>query len=136
MCPKGDDPVTPNQVSRQIQLLVVDGTDTGSFTGHLGVSFQGVTSFLTLGSPSSANCEEVLEANPKFGGVTCNYTSNSSSTRWFDITFNTWPTFPKENNLYSHQGNPASTEFLCDVSRTDSTVQCTFSDLVSTNLRG
>lgn len=136
MCPKSDDPVTVNQAYRQIQLDVVDGGGSGSFTGHLGLTFQGSTSFLTLGTPSSDNCEATLEANAKFGDVTCTYTSVSATRRRFAITFVSWPKLPKENNLYSHDGNPASTDFLCDVSKTDSTVQCTFSDVVTTNLRG
>jgi hypothetical protein len=136
MCPKSDDPVTVNQVHRQIQLDVVDGGGSGSFTGLLGISFQGSTSYITLGSPSSDNCEAVLEANAKFDDVTCTYTSVSSTARRFVITFVSWPKLPQENNIYTHNGNPASTDFLCDVSKTDSTIQCTYSDVVSTNLRG
>lgn len=136
MCPKGDDPVTENQVSRQLQLLVIDGTGVGTFTGHLGVTFQGSTTYLTLGDPSSENCEEVLELNPKFDDVSCNFTANSTTKLWFDITFESWPTFPQENNLFFHDGNPANTDFLCDVSKTDSTVLCQFLDTVNTNLKG
>jgi len=133
MCPKGDDPVTVNQVYRQIQL---DVTDPGStFTGQLGITFQGETSYITLGAPTSSNCETTLEANPKFSDVTCTYTSVSASVRRFAITFVSWPRLPKENNLYFHEGNPAITDFLCDVSKTDSTVTCAFTDLVNTNLR-
>ena len=134
MCPKGDDPVTVNQAYRQIRLEVVDAG--GTFTGYLGINFQDSTSFIHLGYPSSSNCESVMEADPKFADVTCEYSQVSTTTRRFDIAFVAWPTLPKENNLYFHNGNPASTDFLCDVSRTDSTVECTFSDLVTTNLRG
>jgi hypothetical protein len=134
MCPKSDDPVTVNQVYRQIQLDVTDAGAT--FTGYLGITFQGETSYITLGSPSSSNCETVLETNPKFTDVTCTYTSVSATVRRFEITINSWPQLPKENNLHFHTGNPAITDFLCDMSKTDSTATCTFSDLVTTNLRG
>lgn len=134
MCPKGDDPVTVNQEHRQIQL---DVTDAGaSFTGHLGLTFQGSTSYLSLGDPSSLDCETVLEMNPKFEDVTCVYTAQSATVSRFDITFVAWPRLPKENNLHFHTGNPDITEFLCDVTRTDSTVTCAFTDVVSSNLRG
>eukprot|EP00602_Paraphysomonas_sp_CaronLab_P001970 CAMPEP_0185021030 /NCGR_PEP_ID=MMETSP1103-20130426/3691_1 /TAXON_ID=36769 /ORGANISM="Paraphysomonas bandaiensis, Strain Caron Lab Isolate" /LENGTH=622 /DNA_ID=CAMNT_0027552303 /DNA_START=60 /DNA_END=1924 /DNA_ORIENTATION=+ len=132
MCPKGDDPVTDNQDFRVI-LLTVDGP--ANFGGDLGFTFQGERTLLPIATMSDAACESLLEASDKFADVTCDYTAVSTSQHTFRITFNSWPLTPKENNLYTHNGNPAISEFTCDMTRIDvSGVTCTFTDVTTTNL--
>jgi hypothetical protein len=135
MCPKGDDPTTDSQNYRQILLTV---TDYPPFSGILGVNFQGETTFISLASPSSSDCETALEASDKFDDVTCVHSTNSNydDKLYFDITFISWPKIPQENNLFSHSGNPSISEFTCDVSRTDPNTVCVFTDVVDTFLKG
>jgi hypothetical protein len=137
MCPKSDDPVTVNQVYRQIQLdVTAPGGVSAVFWGQLGVAFQGATSYISLGAASSDDCEAILEANAKFDDVTCTYSEQSTDVRRFVITFISWPLLPKEDNFHFHTGNPSINEFLCDVAKTDSGVTCAYTDVVTTNLRG
>ena len=133
MCPKGDDPLTDSQNYRQILLTIFDYSP---FTGVVGVSFQGDTTFISLASPSSSDCETSFEASDKFDDVTCVYTDLENHKISFAITFISWPKLPQENNLYSHSGNPAASDFTCDISRTDTNTLCTFTDVVNTDLRG
>jgi len=133
MCPKGDDPATDSQSYRQILLTV---TDYPPFTGLLGVQFQGETTFMSLSAPNSSHCEAAFEASEKFDDITCAYSRNVDGDKmYFDLTFISWPKLPKENNLYSHNGNPRASEFTCDISRTDDNTVCTFTDVVNTFLR-
>ncbi|CAE7549684.1 unnamed protein product, partial [Symbiodinium microadriaticum] len=134
MCPKADDPVTDNQNYREI-LLTVGGPS--GFTGTLGLTFQGETTLLPLASMTDSTCESLLEAAEKFGDITCDYTAVSATQHTFLLTFVTWPLTPKENNLYTHDGNPATTDFMCDISSmSSSTVTCAFTDVSASNLRG
>jgi hypothetical protein len=134
MCPKGDDPMTDNQNYRQILLTV---QDYAPFSGVLGVSFQGETTFISLASPTSSDCETSFEASEKFDDITCVYSANDDGDElYFDITFVSWPRLPEENNLYSHSGNPSTSDFTCDITRTDPNTVCIFSDVVTTQLRG
>lgn len=134
MCPKGDDPVTDGQNYRRILLNVSDSD--APFTGVLGVQFQGETTFISLATANSSNCETLLEASAKFDNVNCTFANLGSGQVSFDITFFSWPKFPQENNLYSHSGNPSASDFTCDISRTDSSTLCTFTDVVNTDIRG
>ena len=134
MCPKADDPVTDNQNYREI-LLTVNGPV--NFGGSLGLTFQGETTLLPLASMTDSTCESLLEGAEKFGDVSCDYTAVSTTQLTFAITFVSWPLMPRENNLYTHDGNPAATDFMCDMSRIDlAGVICTFTDVTSSNLRG
>ena len=134
MCPKGDDPMTINQNYRTIRLTVTK--TSGSFSGSLGFEFQGTTSYLPLTSPTAQNCAAALEASPQIGSVGCTVTYPSALTLQFTITFYSWPTNAKSNNLHYHDGNPLLREFLCDISRATSDISCAWGDVVSSNVIG
>jgi len=134
MCPKGDDPMTINQNYRTIMLTVTK--TSGSFSGSLGFEFQGTTSYLPLTSPTAQNCAAALEASPQIGSVGCAVTYPSALTIQFTITFYSWPTNAKSNNLHYHDGNPLLREFLCDISRATSDISCAWGDVVSNNVVG
>jgi hypothetical protein len=134
MCPKGDDPLTIDQDYRKFSLTVYAGD--GYFSGTIGVQFMGGSVILSLTSPSTAECIEAFENSLLFGYVNCEYLAHSSSEWQYTITVYSWPTYPHENNLHSHDGNPAITNFYCDTSNTNSGVYCVFEDIVSSNIRG
>jgi hypothetical protein len=135
ICPKGDDPATDNQNYRIIVLTV---TGTLSFEGSLGLTFEGEKTFIDLPAADAEAVQTLLGANQKFGVVSVTYSSSDTtvSTHTFTLTFVSWPTLPKENNLYTHTADPALSEFTCDTSLMDVSVTCEFVDVQSSYLRG
>jgi hypothetical protein len=113
---------------------------TGSlnFEGSLGISFQGEKTWIDLPVTSAELVQNVFENSQQFGEVTVAYSSSDTtiSTHILTLTFLSWPTVSKENNLYSHEGNPPVTDFTCDTSLLDSSVSCEFVDSEASYLRG
>ena len=135
MCPKGDDPMTLNQNYKQIMLVVE--SPNGAVSGSLGIVYGGFTSLISLSSPSSTNCQTALESSPMIDSVACHFHEITSHELTYNITFLSFPTFPKENNLHTNDGNPPPTDFYCDVSQAaPSGIRCFFTDVVATNVRG
>ena len=135
MCPKGDDPLTINQYSRSLQLDVMG---ISALSGEIAVEFQSEKIYLSLTAPSGSQCELSFESNPKFNDITCIFTQIATNHFKFVVTINSWPLSPAENNLYSHNGNPVITEFLCDMSFSAPVggVTCTYTDIVASNVQG
>ena len=132
MCPKGDDPMTLNQNYRQILLTV--STSYSTMAGTLGVVFAGQRSELSLSNPSSSNCVIGMQMSTMIGSVGCVYTPATAQIYRFAISFYSFPTFPKENNFHTNDGNPSISQFYCDISQTNSDVTCIFSDITATNI--
>ena len=132
MCPKGDDPLTINQNYRTFQLTVK--TSDNSFTGSLTLKFEGGTASFSLANPSSTDCRLGLENSGLFGYINCQYSYITSYSMLFTITIYSWPIYPQQNNLHSHDGNPLISEFYCDVTSTSSKVSCEFYDVINSNL--
>ena len=115
MCPKGDDPVTRNQQKRKFQLDV--SSSLLILSGSLGFGFGGEYAFIDVSSSaSSENCKASLEASYKFERVTCTYIEVSNRFRRFVVQVEEWPTYPGENNLFYHNGNPSIND-LVDLDR-------------------
>lgn len=134
MCPKGDDPLTVNQNYREILLTVQ--SSSASLSGSLGVEFLGQRSILSLSNPSGPNCIKGLEQSDFITSVNCTFMMASSNRYLYNITFIKFPTFTKENNFHTNDGNPLVTDFYCDGSLASSGVTCVFTDVVNTGLRG
>ncbi len=133
MCPKGDDPLTVNQIDRSYRINV---QAPNTLTGYLGIRFQGEIMYLNLNSPSSTDCINVFNSNPKFGSVSCIFTKLSTNHYQYNVTILSWPLFPRENNLYSHYGNPSPLAFFCDVNRATAGTTCNFFDIDASNIKG
>lgn len=125
--------MTFNQNYRQIRM---DVHTSSSFSGSLIVEFYGGKSVFSLTSPSSSDCTTALMASGRYGDLSCDYTEISSTHYRFNITVYSWPVNPVENNLRTHNGNPAVTDFYCQYSLTTSSVYCSFEDIEKTNIRG
>ena len=136
MCPKGDDPSTLNQVKKQLKVTVSTASDA-NLAGTLGLEFQAETAYIPLDEPSGGKCKRGLEDSFKYKEVTCVFEEIAANTEYaFTITFEEWPLYPVENNLHSHDGNPAKTEFFCDQTLTShSDLTCTFVDVVNTGIQ-
>lgn len=134
MCPKGDDPLTLNQHNKSFQIIVTSTSNSQS--GVLGIRFGDETASLNLDNPTNSQCKYSFESTGKFKDITCTVTSIASTMRIFNITINTWPIVPKENNFHMHDGNPSLDSFFCDISRTSADVACKLVDIKSTNIKG
>lgn len=136
MCPKGDDPVTINQNYRQIQIVVNDPTNT-SLTGDIGIKFMGEISYISLTDPSNSTCTDSLETSGEIGTVSCYYITHNDSHYTIDVTFFDWPMFSLGNNLYDeNNGNPAITDFYCDVTQAKNETECILLDVETRDIRG
>lgn len=135
MCPKGDDPLTANQNYRAIHLHVQVGL-YHFLSGRIGLEFQGTTVFVPLLDLTDASCSELLTNQGKFGTVSCTYVFSDRFYVDYYLVFYSWPTYPKDNNLYDNNGNPQSTDFYCDISYTIKGTVCTFTDITSDNIQG
>lgn len=134
MCPKGDDPLTINQNYKKINMNL--NIASGSFGGNIGFTFMGVTTYIDFDSPLDTQCKIALEANIHIGTVICDITATDSTNYDVVITFHTWPTQSRMNNLFNHDGNPALTDFYCETSQwTGASVTCAFTDVQGANIR-
>ena len=133
MCPKVDDPLTINQ--REYQIMLTVSSDTSN-QGTLGVEFQGESIYLDLDSPSSDDCEAAFERSVKFEDVSCTFVQVSTAEYQYSVSVVSWPTNPKENNLYAHDGSPALTEFHCDTIRAGNDISCSFVGVYTQNVKG
>ena len=134
MCPKGDDPLTMDQNYRQIKLIVSE--NTGALTGNIGLRFQGKVSYIPLSGASDTKCMTALTNSRTYASIGCTVIRESSHTIIFNITFFSWPSYPSENNVYFHNGNPSIGAFTCDKSQTMTSITCDFEDIASTNIPG
>ena len=158
MCPKSDDPLTTNQNQKKFRIQVQSTLQ--ALTGSVGIKFAGETSFLIVSSSASGDsCERSLQASGKFASVDCVYTQVtiellrillivfsilivnyylqvSAYIRRFDVEVIEWPLYSGGNNMYSHDGNPAVTDFYCDITQTNADAACTFTDITFTELKG
>lgn len=132
MCPKGDDPLTINQNFRTIQIdLDVDTTNILN-THYITLVFQGKRVNIPLDS-TSAECTTALSYHGKFGQVDCDVTE-TLILKTFKIAFHSWPLLPRENNLYSHNGNPLLSEFSCEYETTSLATGVILSDVIADNV--
>lgn len=138
MCPKGDDPLTVNQDNRYIRIHVRTKNARYEIGGVLGLRFQGETINFPLEymHTTYTECDEFFSFKGKFGKVQCVQATRTYQYFTFDLKIESWPTFPKDTNLYSHNGNPSHLEFSCDIQYATETTTCQFEDLNSDNVRG
>lgn len=133
MCPKGDDPLTINQNFRAIRFEIYAGAP---LKGKIGLQFQGTKIYIPYAGLTSQSCSDLLSFSGKFGLVGCTYNHLSGYQINLDLTFYNWPIYPKDNNLYSNNGNPSSFDFFCDISYSNPSTYCQFSDIQAADIIG
>lgn len=137
LCPKGDDPLTLNQNYRSIRFTVFNEHQYAE--DYVGLQFMGETVLVNVFDLSA--CSNALSNKGPFGTVGCVTSKSYASNLYqqvFTLTFYSWPTYPRSNNLYSNDGNPLLTAFHCDVSTIKSGLgspYCSFEDIVTTDIR-
>jgi hypothetical protein len=119
-------------------MFTIDITSSNlALTGTVGIEYGGKTAYILVdSSASSINCKSSLEVTGKLGGVNCVYTYVSAYAKRFLVEVVEWPLFPEENNLFVNNGNPPITAFYCDITQTNADTSCTFTDIVSSNIKG
>ncbi|KAJ1435282.1 hypothetical protein B484DRAFT_325589, partial [Ochromonadaceae sp. CCMP2298] len=133
MCPKGDDPVTINQNYRKISFELT--SFGGIMKGKMGFTFMGQTLSLSTSDSSDNQCTEELAFKGAFGHLSCDLTKHKSNRYQYVLEFFSWPTFPKENNFYSHDGNPSKYDFYCDNTAMERRTTCVFTDVTISDIR-
>ena len=96
----------------------------------------GTKTIITLSDLDPGLCTEELAFKGMFGNVLCEVEKLNWRVYEFTITFYSWPTYPKENNLFSHNGNPSRLDFLCDLTYVTSLTSCRFTDIETINIQG
>ncbi len=91
---------------------------------------------ITLSDLVPGQCTEELAFKGMFGNVLCEVEKVNWRVYEFSMTFYSWPTYPKENNLFSHDGNPSRLDFFCDLTYVTSLTSCRFTDIEATNIQG
>jgi len=123
MCPKGDDPLTTFTDYRTITLNT--SVASGHLDGTFKFSFNGESFYFPANALlwSEDDCKLAFESLPNIESVTCTrghvHHSNASS---YIIKFLSFPTYPYENNVYTHTGDPPLSSFTCDSSRVNHNV--------------
>ena len=145
MCPKGDDPMTLHQNFRKIHLAYESPTiHEEEGTGYeLGLEFMGHTLYFDVRDPNV--CPDAFANKGPFGNIGCDEIVNNDNYNWykreFSMSFYSWPTYPKDTNLYFNDGNPSIYDFGCDLSTASGYdkqgySKCVFTDVVSENIAG
>lgn len=134
MCPRGDDPITINQNKFKF-LLTIDSSAT--LSGELIVHFQeDRIHFLIDADFNNNTCRNAFLSSRKIKNVTCNFQRISSTLSTMRVTVLSWPLFPQQNNIYTHDGTPPMTDFTCDTTKMSSSVDCTFTPIFTSNIEG
>ena len=129
--------MTMNQNYRSIRLEVHGDDSADSVAGSVGLTFMGISTSIVIGSSATNTlCKDALESTGLYKRVGCTV---SDSGKQFDVIIYDWPLYPKENNIHAHFGNPAISDFFCDVTASTQIsgngVRCSFSDVSATNIR-
>ena len=89
------------QYEKQIQVRC--------FQGNIHIRFHGsYTSFSLTTADLSSACTSAFLSSDEFAVVFCSCTKVSNVFYNCDLTFKSWPLFPTDNNVYTHNGNPAA----------------------------
>jgi hypothetical protein len=118
MCPKGDDYKTTGQTYRQIEIDIqaddpLSDTLSGTVTLHFGkykVTFPG--------NQDTVDCDDDIVG--KFGNIhtaTCTTTAGDGGGATYLIELQAFPSLPRQNNLFFHDGDVTAADFFCDTSR-------------------
>ncbi|GMI14279.1 hypothetical protein TrVE_jg3786, partial [Triparma verrucosa] len=148
ICPKGDDPLTNGQNYRKI--VIATGADSGGVMGgFFKFNFMGESVRFSANASNwtSTQCDTAIDGLLNVQESTCVRSGGTvvgvPNERFllganYTVTFQSFPTFPHENNVYNHNGNPNILDFSCDVSEVSGTATnpyCKIWDSQSTNVR-
>eukprot|EP01038_Epipyxis_sp_PR26KG_P008276 gene8276-11204_t len=138
LCPKGDDPNTPNNAHRTIEITT-DSADATYLSGVFRFSFQDQTiEFPAAASEfNSSACVMSFQQLKNVERVECNRTMlNDRGGGTYLIKFLSFSTFPYENNFFTIDSNgyPPFSDFFCDTARAATDATCVITDMNNATL--
>lgn len=122
MCPKGHDPLVEANATHRI--VIRTWAESGALTGAFKLYFMGhsIEFNSVVASFSGDRCAERFAKLPGVKSVTCshNATDYAHGGAGYFVDFTGWPTNPKENNIFTHNGKPSADQFHCDTTNVTS----------------
>jgi hypothetical protein len=115
-CPKSDDLLTESQVDYQLRIAIAS---TALLGGTARLEFQGSSTYFNANgdSETDSSCKTFMEHLGGINSATCTkaITDSTSKSVTYTVTITSWPfPVPYQNNVYSHNGNPPISDFVCD----------------------
>jgi len=141
MCPKGDDPFT---LFTDYRTIILNTTvSSGYLNGTLKFTFNDESFFFpaAAGLWTEDQCRLALQGLSNVEEARCTRgVVTSQNTTTYTMEFISFPISPQENNIYTHDGNPALSSFSCDTSLANtaaaSGIKCIITDVVRNSLPG
>lgn len=139
MCPKGDDPFTSFTDYRTITIAT--SASGGTLGGEFKFIFNGKYFYFDADASAFDNdaCEAAFEALGNVKDVSCSRgVVNGVGGATYTVEFLAFPTFPVDNNIYSHSGNPPLASFQCetDLITSGTSPTCTIADVAGITYPG
>lgn len=145
ICPKAFEPLTLDEKPNRRTVRLVTTADSGKMYGDLIFQFHGASFKLKADASIYPSEQCTADMNKNFKPVAeskCVRESfdDEKKTGSYLISFLKYPTYPLENNIYFHNGNPDINKFFCNVSRVDleeiQNLNCLIEDVTTDNLPG
>eukprot|EP01041_Mallomonas_annulata_P001065 gene1065-2084_t len=142
LCPKAYEPVSLEDRPNRRTILLTTKHDGGKMYGDLLFEF-GSTALKMKADASqytSEQCTSDFKSFKPVSEVNCIRETYDADTGLgsYLITFQKWPIYPYENNIFHHNGNPDINLFNCNTSRVDheeaKDLICEITDVVTENL--
>lgn len=138
MCPKGDDPLT--LFTDYYSITITVAAIARSYTGYLKFSFQTQSLSIPQSGWTDQNCQKAFEALPNIRKVRCTIQYSSSRYGGFVILvqFIEFPIIPYLNNVYTNDGKPALSDFVCETKQINTlgTVTCVIEEVAVNTIPG
>eukprot|EP01032_Pedospumella_encystans_P026307 gene26307-29717_t len=132
MCPKGDDPFT--YFSDYRAIIITLSAYSAGFSGSFKLTYDSLTIAIPASGWTDELCQQAFQALPAFKTVRCSL--SFATTRYggfsLQVEFIEFAPIPYQNNIYTHEGDPALSAFKCDTSgiTTTGSVTCGITNVV------
>lgn len=118
MCPKGDDPFTT--FTDYYTITITTTAASGTLAGQFQFIFEGEYFYFNAAASSfdDTDCKDSFEGLANIETVSCTRgTIDARAGAQYVIQIQEFPTYPYQNNIYSHNGNPSLSSFQCKTDR-------------------
>mgnify|MGYP000229642973 CR=1 FL=1 len=117
MCPKGDDYKTTNQTYRQIEVNIQPANPADTLSGTITLHF-GKYKVTFDGNQDGVDCDaDIIDQFDNINLATCATTAGAGGGATYLIELQEYPSQPKQNNLFYHDGDVTDSDFFCNVER-------------------
>lgn len=142
ICPKSFDPIGLEKLTNRRSILISTSVASGFFEGYLEFTFGLSTISFDADARTMTNesCTAAFARMASVSSVSCGIrrVDQNSGAGAYEVTFNSFPVTPYENNIFSHNGNPILNAFFCNTSKVEpeEAIQplCVVDDLVSSDI--